>query len=351
MRRFRRPRAPTRRAVALMVYALAALVLAAPAGAQTTAAATVDFEGLAAGTLVTRVSSGAGVTGATIAGHIDVSGVRHDTAETQNAAMVFDARCGGDRGTCSGGETDMFFPELGNVLALAESLADANGDGRVDVPAVWKRGGVFTLDLRNFGPGAVRVDSLDVLDIDESEVATIRLYCGGMLLAEAVAPPVGNAQSVTVSLGGVLADRIEVELSHSGGIDNLKLTVESPPPPPPPPPPTPPPPGPPPPPPPVFKPPVVCERLTMSRRTAKVGVRTTVRVRVVDQTRRPMAGVRVIARGAGVRTSARTGPAGYARLTLRPRRPGVIRIRVAGSAVCVARIGVTSTFQPPVLTG
>ena len=89
----------------------------------------------------------------------------------------------------------------------------------------------------------------------------------------------------------------------------------------------------------------------MSRRTAKVGVRTSVRVRVVDQNGRPMAGVRVIARGAGVRTSARTGPAGYARLTFRPRRAGVIRIRAAGSTVCVARIGVTSTFQPPVLTG
>ena len=75
------------------------------------------------------------------------------------------------------------------------------------------------------------------------------------------------------------------------------------------------------------------------------------RVRVLDQKGSPMANLRVTARGAGVRTSARSGAAGYARLALRPSRAGVIRIRAAGSTVCVARIGVVSNLRPPILTG
>jgi len=77
----------------------------------------------------------------------------------------------------------------------------------------------------------------------------------------------------------------------------------------------------------------------------------TVRARVVDQNGAPMAGVRVNARGAGVRTAARTTAAGVARLTFRPRSPGVIRIRAAGSTICVARLSVAGRFRPPQLTG
>ena len=47
--------------------------------------------------------------------------------------------------------------------------------------------------------------------------------------------------------------------------------------------------------------------------------------------RQPDAGVRVIARGAGVRASAITGAAGYARLSVRPRSSGVLTVRVVGS--------------------
>ncbi|MDQ3866839.1 MAG: hypothetical protein M3304_08415, partial [Actinomycetota bacterium] len=89
----------------------------------------------------------------------------------------------------------------------------------------------------------------------------------------------------------------------------------------------------------------VCAKLTMSKHRVKVGLRTTVRVRVINDNGRPMRRVRVIARGAGVRTGARTGAAGYARLTLRPQRVGVIRIRVVGSTRCVARVRAVAIFK------
>ncbi len=94
-----------------------------------------------------------------------------------------------------------------------------------------------------------------------------------------------------------------------------------------------------------------CGRVTLARRTGRAGVRMVVRVRVLDREGRPLAGVRVTARGAGVRTAAQTGRAGYARLGLRPRRAGFVTIRAGSRAACVRRIRVVGTVTPPPLTG
>ena len=80
-------------------------------------------------------------------------------------------------------------------------------------------------------------------------------------------------------------------------------------------------------------------------------MRLTVRARVVDQNGASMAGVSVTARGAGVRTSAKTNASGVARLTFRPRSQGTITVRAAGSTICVARLTVAGRFRPPELTG
>jgi hypothetical protein len=53
-----------------------------------------------------------------------------------------------------------------------------------------------------------------------------------------------------------------------------------------------------------------------------------------------MARVRVIARGAGVRTSRMTSARGLARLIVRPRRVGVVRFAVRGGSRCVKRVAV-----------
>ena len=78
--------------------------------------------------------------------------------------MVYAACHGGGPASCSGGEDDKFKPMLGNVLTLAKSHADENGDGRADAPDTSGWGGQLTFDLSGFGGGRATVTSLDVLD-------------------------------------------------------------------------------------------------------------------------------------------------------------------------------------------
>jgi uncharacterized repeat protein (TIGR01451 family) len=99
-----------------------------------------------------------------------------------------------------------------------------------------------------------------------------------------------------------------------------------------------------------HRPPPSCGSLRLDRRTLTLGRRTVVHAVVRDTSRAAMAGVRVVARGAGVRTSARTNAAGVARLVVRPRRAGAIAFRVAGFPRCMARVGVPSAVTPQ-LTG
>jgi hypothetical protein len=104
-------------------------------------------------------------------------------------------------------------------------------------------------------------------------------------------------------------------------------------------------------PPPPATPPAVCGTLRIDKKTVSARVRTTVRATVRNTAAEAMAGVRVIARGAGVRTSARTNTLGVARLVLRPRSAGVVRLRALGSTRCVARLVARGVFRPPALTG
>ena len=95
-----------------------------------------------------------------------------------------------------------------------------------------------------------------------------------------------------------------------------------------------------------------CVELVPTRRAAlRVGVRTTVRLRVVAQNGQAMAGVRVIARGPGIRTGARRNATGVVSLSIRPRSAGVVRFSVPGSTRCVLRLGIAARFRPAVLTG
>jgi Bacterial Ig-like domain (group 3) len=108
--------------------------------------------------------------------------------------------------------------------------------------------------------------------------------------------------------------------------------------------------GPPQPPPPVA-PAAVCGTLRINKKAVTVGARTTVRATVRNTNAGAMAGIRVIVRGAGVRTSGRTNTLGVARLVIRPRAAGVVRLRVVGSAQCVAKLVARGVFRPPTLAG
>jgi hypothetical protein len=95
---------------------------------------------------------------------------------------------------------------------------------------------------------------------------------------------------------------------------------------------------------------VECAQLTATPRTLAVGRRMTLRIRVVGDNGRGMARKRVTVRGVGVATAGRTNAAGIVRIVIRPRRTGVLQIRVQGEAACSARLGVAGIIRPP-LTG
>jgi hypothetical protein len=78
-------------------------------------------------------------------------------------------------------------------------------------------------------------------------------------------------------------------------------------------------------------------------RTTRLGI-------VVKGARKPVRGASVIVRGAGIETSARTNARGVALIHVRPRRSGIVRVFVRGSARCQTRLGAVDVVQPA-LTG
>jgi uncharacterized repeat protein (TIGR01451 family) len=102
-----------------------------------------------------------------------------------------------------------------------------------------------------------------------------------------------------------------------------------------------------------FAPPAArCPRLVVGQRTLTVGRRATIVARVrIDRV--GIRGMRITVRGAGIRAAGRTNARGFARIAVKPRRTGVVVVRMAGQpARCgQRRIGVVGIFRPPSLTG
>jgi hypothetical protein len=192
----------------------------------------VDFEGLAAGTLVESLSAGNGISGIPASGEIGVLGFNPRLelrfGSGTNAAMIFDATCppDGTPESCSGGEKDMYKPELGNVLITSLDMDQSDPDSAGN-PGIY-----FEFDFSTWGSGAVTVASLDLFDIEEFQTAinpTIDLYSGGpggTLLASVPVPTTGDNGLQTVQIGVSGVDFMRVTTNGSGGIDNLKLLPE-----------------------------------------------------------------------------------------------------------------------------
>jgi len=213
-------------AAALMLAAAA--LFAFPATALGAATAVIDFEGLAAGTVVSSVASGSGISGDPISGSVGVFGDSANPGITTNAAIIFDSACGGSAATCTGLDADLFKPALGKTLIMAENLVDANSNSLIDDPDdADLRNAPFTFDFSGFGPGSVAVESLDVMDIEASveEPAFVQLYGAGMTLLETVPlPPTGNNVVATVPIGVAGVVTMRVTLQGSGAIDNIRVS-------------------------------------------------------------------------------------------------------------------------------
>ena len=102
----------------------------------------------------------------------------------------------------------------------------------------------------------------------------------------------------------------------------------------------------------VFRPPAVCPIMTVQPRSLPVGRKGTIRV-VVGSRGRGVPGVRVLVTGAGIRKAGTTNRRGRVVITVRPRRAGIITVRMTNQPPrCgTRRIGALGVFKPPLFTG
>ncbi len=319
-----------KRATRLAVVSIALVgITAFGSGSASAQVVNMDFTGLPEGLLVGSLSSGSGISGDAVPGSVQVYGDRAPVGDgSRNAAMVYDAAChGGGPSSCSGGEDDKFKPMLGKVLTIAKSHADANGDGLADAPDTAGEGGELRFDFSRFGTGSVTVMSLDALDAERG--GWIKLFARGALVATVRFGPTRNNGLATFALGHSGIDRMEVLLQDSGVIDNIRLAFAG---------------GPP--------PQAVCGSLRLSVRSLARARRSVVWATVRDTRGVPVVGMRVVARGAGVRTSRITNARGLVRFLVRPRRAGVVSFAVPASPRCAKRVtvrGVRTVVLPPLV--
>lgn len=201
--------------IAILVFTLSASI---PASASSMA--TIDFEGLAEGAIISQVSSGNGISGDPINGFVEVFGYNPDFPGT-NAAMIFDSTCPGG---CSGADDDLFWPSLGKVLIVSEDLDQSDPDDAD------RRGAYFTFNFKKFGTGKVTVDSLTLGDVEDIEATgKVKLFGNGSLLAEVPIPITGDGNFTTLSIGVSGVEFIKVILKGSVAVDNVKVTIDQPP--------------------------------------------------------------------------------------------------------------------------
>jgi hypothetical protein len=188
----------------------------------------INFEGLAAGTIVDSVSAGKGMSGDVVSGFVKVFGFSDVTGIDTNAAMVFDSACPPDNmpASCTGKDRDLFKPELGKVLIVSEDLDSTDPDD-ADFPSA-----TLEFDFSAWGSGTATVDSLTVMDIEEAQNhgdALIELYSGGengTLLGTVPLPDTGNNGMATVNVGMSGVDFMRIKLNGSGAVDNIKIHPE-----------------------------------------------------------------------------------------------------------------------------
>jgi uncharacterized repeat protein (TIGR01451 family) len=100
----------------------------------------------------------------------------------------------------------------------------------------------------------------------------------------------------------------------------------------------------------VLMPPTArCSTVTATPRTLTVSRRTTIVARVRNNGR-AVRNAPVLVTGPGIRRTARTNAAGIARITIQPRRTGIVQIRMTNQPQRCGnyRVGIVGVFRPPV---
>jgi hypothetical protein len=135
----------------------------------------VDFESLQDGSLISEVSSGYGISGNNIAGSIAIN-VTNPAEESRNAAMIFNADCGGQ---CTGHENSLEVSQAGKALIAAADFDPSDPDS-ADITSL-----VFDFNFSNWGIGEVAVKSIDLINgtgsfkYANNSPSTLILYSSG----------------------------------------------------------------------------------------------------------------------------------------------------------------------------
>ena len=182
--------------------------------AQVAFGAMVDFEDLSVGDSGLTLSSGdanfsvsgQGNAGTNSGGIASVVGTRE--------LMIFDADCsGGPAGNCSGGDTDLYFPGVGNILIISE---DNDGNDPDDS----RFGGDVLVD---FNDNIVSIVSL-VLDADED--ITVTAFLNGATVGGPEVISTGNGGAAMTSFTiNTEADQLLFHFNGSGAIGSIDYTV------------------------------------------------------------------------------------------------------------------------------
>ena len=132
------------------------------------------FDQLPAGQQVSEVSFNQGISGfstgeipltALGASRVRVQAQRLDREGDSNRAMIYNAECGGNAESCSGNDgDDLFQPGEGNLLIVSQDNDSSNPNDNHD-------GGSIEFDFSEFGPGAVTVTSLEIIDVSHDGAA------------------------------------------------------------------------------------------------------------------------------------------------------------------------------------
>lgn len=189
----------------------------------------IDFGGLPVGQQLFGVALGQGVNGTATgaaplsllgASKVYIRGARRGLEGDSNRAMLYDGECGGDAASCSGRDDGghLYHPGAGNLLIVSQDNDGSNPDDNY-------RGGQLYVDFGGFGPGAVTVTSLEVVNT-VGEGAVVELYADGERLAEIDIPQSEDESELSlVEIDTAGVDLMRVTARGQFAIDNVSFTT------------------------------------------------------------------------------------------------------------------------------
>jgi hypothetical protein len=248
---------PSTRQVSLAAWAsgMALGLIGASALAAPPSPCFIDFEGLPAGTVITELSVGAGISGCSGNGKKVL--VESQNALFNPAAIVFDSDCPvvpfpfsdcdsldvdlgtpnedfGGPGVGAGGEAGSPYENdeaLHNVAVLANDMVDINMDDLVDDPDDADIPGSYTFDFASeWNNKGVTINSVTLLDIEFEEgesPATIELIVPGSPTAMFAQVDTGNNGVGTVNFVG-LSGVTEMKVNVLGSSALAAVTFDEP---------------------------------------------------------------------------------------------------------------------------